>query len=162
MASARPEPGTGGPTVEFLRAKPVLKTGVIRYPTPFHQDYMYWLGAPKISVWLAIDDAQESNGCLKVLPGSHLLEMAHDEFEEKVGFDYRLRDEQVEAAARELGREAISLPLQSGGSIFFSDRLAHASHANTSGADRFSFIPTYRDGDVADDSKVWEVSLRTA
>lgn len=40
----------------------------------WHQDYSYWpLDAPRgITTWLALDDADEENGALAYVPGSHL------------------------------------------------------------------------------------------
>ena len=70
--------------LEFLSAKPVLKTGTVEFASPWHQDWMYWRGSTKISVWLAVDDATEENGCLKVLPGSHRHELDHGGHQEKV------------------------------------------------------------------------------
>jgi non-heme Fe2+,alpha-ketoglutarate-dependent halogenase len=40
----------------------------------WHQDCTYWPLTPTktITVWLAIDDADKENGCMEVVPGSHL------------------------------------------------------------------------------------------
>lgn len=40
---------------------------------PWHQDGQYWPIRPlaTCTVWLAVDDSLVSNGCLRVLPGSH-------------------------------------------------------------------------------------------
>eukprot|EP00494_Astrolonche_serrata_P002519 UN02525 len=40
--------------IEFLSTKPVIKTGVIKFSSPWHQDYKYWGGSPKISAWIAM------------------------------------------------------------------------------------------------------------
>lgn len=39
----------------------------------WHQDYAYWpLSAPcGVTFWLALDDADEANGCLRYIPGTH-------------------------------------------------------------------------------------------
>ncbi len=39
----------------------------------WHQDNGYWQFEPAaaVSMWLALDDADESNGCMWVIPGSH-------------------------------------------------------------------------------------------
>eukprot|EP00947_MAST-08B_sp_MAST-8B-sp1_P004502 g4502.t1 len=148
------------PSVEFLSAKPVCKTGKIKFASPWHQDWMYWTGAPKLSVWLAVDDAEEENGCLKVLPGSHSALLDHGSFAQKEGFDFRASDDAVDRMAADLGRSVVSVPLASGSAIFFSDMLAHASHPNTSGDDRYSLIPTYRSGQVDDTSSTWATSRR--
>lgn len=44
-------------------------------PTAFHLDVPYWsFAAPDaISIWVALDDATEANGCLYFVPGSHLV-----------------------------------------------------------------------------------------
>lgn len=43
-------------------------------PTAFHLDVPYWsFSSPDaISIWIALDDATEANGCLYFFPGSHL------------------------------------------------------------------------------------------
>jgi len=43
--------------------------------------------------------------------------------------------------------------------VFFSELAIHASHPNTSGADRWSLISTYRDASVKDDSTVWKIAM---
>jgi len=45
--------------------------------TPWHEDSSYWNGRADtmegiITVWLALDKATEENGCMRVIPGSHL------------------------------------------------------------------------------------------
>ena len=41
--------------------------------TPWHQDGEYWPIRPlaTCSVWVAVDESSEENGCLEVIPGSH-------------------------------------------------------------------------------------------
>lgn len=43
-------------------------------PTDWHQDHPYWpiiQPADLVSAWLALDDADEANGCMSMVPGSH-------------------------------------------------------------------------------------------
>lgn len=44
-------------------------------PTPWHQDFPYWpMKEPgALSCWLALDDVDESNGCMSFVPGTHRL-----------------------------------------------------------------------------------------
>jgi len=40
----------------------------------WHQDAPYWpilTGGRQITAWIALDDADESNGCMQMIPGSH-------------------------------------------------------------------------------------------
>lgn len=41
--------------------------------TPWHQDGEYWPIEPlaTCTVWIAVDDSHQQNGCLRVIPGSH-------------------------------------------------------------------------------------------
>ncbi|MDN4522974.1 phytanoyl-CoA dioxygenase family protein [Fictibacillus fluitans] len=48
-------------------------------PTPWHQDFPYWpmnreAGKKALSIWIALDDVDETNGCMKFLPESHRIE----------------------------------------------------------------------------------------
>jgi len=46
-----------GPDIEFLSVKAVFKNAKTTFNSPWHQDWHYWQGSPKISVWIALDDA---------------------------------------------------------------------------------------------------------
>lgn len=53
-----------------IQYKPPLKGG----PTMWHQDYPYWpvLDVPDlVSAWVALEDADEANGCMSMVPRSH-------------------------------------------------------------------------------------------
>jgi hypothetical protein len=43
------------------------------YETPWHQDGHYWPIRPlaNCTVWVALEDSDRGNGCLRVIPGSH-------------------------------------------------------------------------------------------
>jgi ectoine hydroxylase-related dioxygenase (phytanoyl-CoA dioxygenase family) len=83
--------------------------------TPWHQDGEYWPIDPlaTCTVWIAVDDSTQENGCLRVIPGSHLdkrlakhdennapglalnLELSADEFDESAAEDIVLQAGQV-------------------------------------------------------------------
>lgn len=44
-------------------------------PTPWHRDFSYWplRENTAVSAWIALDDVDESNGCMQFLAGSHRL-----------------------------------------------------------------------------------------
>ncbi len=50
------------------------KSAVGGKATPWHQDAEYWPIRPleTCTVWIAIDESNQENGCLQVVPGSHL------------------------------------------------------------------------------------------
>ena len=141
-----------GPSVEFLSAKAVFKNGVTKFPTPWHQDWYYWHGAPKLSVWIALDDATPANGCLKLIPGSYKKAMPNTLLQE-TKFANQIDDEHLK------GMPVETIDCKRGDAVFFSDLAVHSSHPNTSGEDRWSFISTYRDAAAKDEANVWDQSL---
>lgn len=142
-----------GPNVEFLSDKAVFKDAEKDFASPWHQDWSYWQGSHKISVWVALDDATPENGCLKLVPGSHHAAMVHDgDASDGLGFNHRLRSGAVDE------RNEISAPIAAGGAIFFHDLTLHASHPNTTGQDRWVWIPTYRDAQAEDPAYAWAVA----
>ena len=137
-----------GPNVAFLSAKAVFKNNATQFASPWHQDWFYWGGATKTSVWIALDDATIANGCLKVVPGSHTKVFDKQVVNDNT-FTNRIADADIE------GLEVRSLEAKAGDAIFFHDLLVHSSHPNTAGADRWSLIATYRDAALPDEANVW-------
>ena len=142
-----------GENVEFLSVKTAFKTASTRFATPWHKDRFYWFGSEKISVWLALDDATVENGCLKLIPGTHKRDFQRHDVKDEQSFERRIMDSDV------AGLPVVTVPVQRGGALFFSDATVHGSHPNTLGVDRWSFISTYRDASVRDDSDVWKSAL---
>jgi hypothetical protein len=144
-----------GPNVEFLSDKVVFKDGREDAPSPWHQDYPYWKGPHKLSVWIALDDATEDNGCLKLVPGSHGGEMAHANVQSQQGFGNRILD--VDETT------AVSAPVEAGGAVIFHDLTLHASHPNRTGADRWAVITTYRDATASEPEEMaWPAAMVVA
>ena len=96
----------------------------------WHQDASYWplSHAQTITVWLAIDDADTDNGCMKFLPGSHLH--GHLEYRESSSEEANVLDQTVEEIER-FG-EPIDVILSAGEISIHSDLLLHGSQANHS------------------------------
>jgi len=139
--------------VEFLSDKVVFKDTDRVFDSPRHQDWMYWRGDNKASVWVALDDATRENGCLKVLPGSHRAQVVHDGNDGNgYGFGHRLQRGSVDES------RAVTAQLEAGGAVFFHDLTLHASYPNTSKVDRWTWIPTYRDANADDPEYEWAVA----
>lgn len=134
-----------GPDIEFWSDKLVFKTSQIAFGTPWHQDYPYWRGAHKYSIWIALDDATPENGCLKMLPGSHKSLRDHNGIDsEGIGFTNRLKSGEVDE------KQAVTMAVAAGSAVIFHDLCLHASYPNPSGKDRWSLISTYRDASKDD------------
>ena len=142
-----------GPDIEFLSDKVVFKSAGTRAGSPWHQDWPYWYGQHKISVWIALDPATPENGCLKMIPGSHRKSVEHDGVAQAgEGFDRRLRPGAVDE------NQAVVLQCASGDAILFHDLTLHASFPNTSGQDRWSVISTYHNATKPDLEYTWSVA----
>ncbi len=74
-------------------------------PTPAHQDGFYFMLEPNeaVTMWLALEDVDEENGCVRYLPGSHLKGIRPHGRTQTLGFsqgllDYSSEDERNEVA----------------------------------------------------------------
>jgi hypothetical protein len=142
-----------GPNIEFLSDKVVYKNDATDFGSPWHQDWPYWRGSHKISVWVALDDVSPANGCLKVLPRSHAEFVAHDgDASDGFGFGHRLAPGAVDES------RAVIAQLEAGGAVFFHDLTLHSSYPNHAHADRWVWIPTYRDAQANDPDYPWAVA----
>ena len=98
---------------------------------PWHQDGQYWPIRPlaTCTVWIAIDASITANGCLRVIPGSHLrhqLRSHHRSDRSDVVLDQELdADAFDESTARDVA-------LQPGQMSLHDVYLIHGSRANTS------------------------------
>lgn len=96
----------------------------------WHQDGGFWPLEPMrvVSFWLALDPTDEENGCLRVVPGTHELDLK--EMHERADVDNVLGSEMdlsfVDADA------AVDIELAPGDIEIHHPNLIHGSHANTS------------------------------
>lgn len=112
----------------------------------WHQDAGYWPLTPSkaVTVWLAIDDADRENACMKFIPGSH--HYGH--------LTYQLTEEsdpsilnQVVPEAEKFGAPVYN-ELRAGQMSIHSDLLLHGSEANTSTRRRNGLAIRYTTADV--------------
>ncbi len=147
--------GILAPNIEFLSDKVVFKSEAMTFASPWHQDWHYWHGAHKLSIWVALDDATVENGCLKLFPGSHKSAIVHDgDASDGHGFGNRLRPGAVDESL------AVTAEIEAGGAVFFHDLTLHSSHPNRSGEERWVWIPTYRDAKAEDNDYPWAVAAK--
>lgn len=128
-----------GPNIEFISDKLVFKNAATDYASPWHQDWPYWGGCHKVSVWVALDDATPENGTLRVIPGTHRAALQHHDPGGGVAFSNRVGAAEIDESA------AVTATLEAGGAVFFHDLAVHGSHASVTQQDRWVWIPTYRD-----------------
>ncbi|WP_375444780.1 phytanoyl-CoA dioxygenase family protein [uncultured Fibrella sp.] len=110
----------------------------------WHQDYGYWykneflLPDQMMSVMVAITDANQENGCLQVIKGSHKMgRVEHGFAGEQVGASQRY----VDLALKTM--ELVFVELKAGDVLFFHSNILHRSEANLSDKARWSIISCY-------------------
>jgi ectoine hydroxylase-related dioxygenase (phytanoyl-CoA dioxygenase family) len=114
-------------------------------PFPWHQDTPYWaFGCDHVdrlvSVQIYLDDASTDNGCLWMIPGSHLHGVL-PVFEDRGVIGRLYTDlERFEGAAPE------PLEAPAGSAIFFHGDVVHGSRSNRSSASRRALVLTYQPG----------------
>ncbi|MGR3491039.1 MAG: phytanoyl-CoA dioxygenase family protein [Shimia sp.] len=106
---------------------------------PGHQDASFWALSPArtVTVWLAIDNADEGNSAMRFIPGSH----AHGKLKVEAPKGESVFHQQT-AGAEELGAPFTN-SLNAGQISLHADMLVHGSQPNTSGRRRCGFTLRY-------------------
>jgi len=134
-----------GPNILFWSDKVVFKTDDTDFGTPWHQDWPYWRGLHKITLWIALDDVDEANGCLQLVRGSHRDSLQHQEGNgPAASFGHQLAVSMIDPA------RVVTVPAPAGTAVAFHDLTAHASHPNRAHADRYALAITYKDAAAED------------
>jgi non-heme Fe2+,alpha-ketoglutarate-dependent halogenase len=132
--------------VEDILGEDILVDGTLVFYKPpqnssyvsWHQDSVYsgWHLTPSVSAWVALTPSRPSNGCMRVIPGSHkqgLLSHANAPSDSNLLF----RGEQVGAVDE---ASAVDVILQPGEMSLHHSTLIHGSNPNTSDEPRIGFI----------------------
>lgn len=112
----------------------------------WHQDASYWPLTPSkvVTVWLAIDDADVENACMRYIPRTHRL--GHLTYTLTEDDDSNVLNQTVEGAER-LGNP-VDVELKAGEASLHSDLLLHGSEANRSERRRCGLTLRYCPADV--------------
>lgn len=122
-----------------------------------HQDNYYLRVQPGscIAAWMALDDCDEENGCMRVVPGSHawplLCTVKADTTRSFTDVTVPIPD----------GTPIDAVTMRAGDVLFFNGQLVHGSFPNTS-ADRFrrSLIAHYIEGDSQQVAQWYSPAIR--
>lgn len=96
----------------------------------WHQDASYWPLSPSkaLTVWLAIDDADQENACMKFIAGSH--HKGHLTYRPSDAAEHNVLNQSIDNA--EQYGEVVLDELKAGQASMHSDLLLHGSEANQS------------------------------
>ena len=134
--------------VQHVRIKPpqgsqklTRKNSIILQPQAWHQDLSVLAEDANetdlLTVWVAVSDASEDMGCLKVIPESH----RRDDLMPHCPVDRQGPSIPDEYVPQEL---VTSLPVKAGSIILFHRRTIHGSHTNLSNKLRWSLDLRYQ------------------
>ena len=104
---------------------------------PWHQDCAYYQPSPNVilSAWIAVDESNRGNGCMRVLPGSHKRLYPHIRTPQAERFGLF-----VDSSGFDLS-EAVDIELKAGEFVFFNESILHSSTANRSSFRRLGITP---------------------
>ena len=112
-------------TPELFQDMALLKPPRCGSEKPWHQDCAYFNlpeGTTVVGVWVALDEATPENGCLHIIPGSHI---------EGPMIHFKRRDWQICDTDVPVARDTM-VPLKPGGCLFWHGLTHHGSPVNQS------------------------------
>ena len=130
-----------GGSVQLFEDEALYKPANNGGPIPWHQDNGYWRCQPAdlVSIWIALDDVDEENGCMYVIPGSHMSgQMKHSRSKTDDGNTSKiLLTTQIDES------KAVPIPLSAGYAMVFHCLTLHATLPNCSSRDRRAMVINY-------------------
>lgn len=133
-----------GPNIALFASHYICKMPFSGQPVLWHQDGSYWPLEPMevVTLWLAVDDSTPENGCMRVIPGTHHIDLVdhvvNNDVESVLGSE--IPAENVDESL------AVDLVLRKGGVSVHNPQIIHGSNANTSPNRRcgltIRYIPT--------------------
>ena len=132
-----------GPDIEAQGSHAIFKPARHGAATPWHQDEAYWsadLDYRSMSVWLPLQDVDESNGCMQFIAGSHLREIAKHQ---SINNDPRIHGLELAPDADVATDDPTICPLAAGGATFHPSRTLHFTAPNHSERPRRALIMVF-------------------
>lgn len=122
-----------------------------QHPTPPHQDNYYFnLAPPSVcTIWLALDDVDDENGCLRYVRGSHLSGFRPHERSRVLGFSQGISDYGPADEAAE-----VKVHAQPGDALVHHGNTIHRAEMNRSATrHRRAFAMVYRGASARRDER---------
>ncbi|HEY6333349.1 MAG TPA: phytanoyl-CoA dioxygenase family protein [Blastocatellia bacterium] len=146
--------------IQDLLGSDILVLGTLVFYKPprdnsyasWHQDSVYsgMHLTPSTSAWIALTPSNPSNGCMRVIPGSHKLgQLAHINSQDRSNL--LRRGEQLASVD---DSQAVDVILQPGEMSLHQSTIVHGSNPNTSDGPRIGFIVRFVTNRIEDRDKV--------
>jgi len=133
-----------GPDIGLWSSHFIAKEPFTGRATPWHEDSAYWNGRfdrldQIVTVWLALDATDQENGCMRVIPGTHLHGFSEYEHIDTAAntFASQIKPEQIDES------RAVYFELQPNQCSLHDGRIIHGAKANTSPRRRAGYTLRY-------------------
>ena len=125
---------------ELIGTQAFVKPGGIGLPAPFHQDNAYWCIKPAngITIWIALDQCDETNGMVKYIDSSHKIGVVNHIPSIAPGSSQIIEE-------KDLPEGNVFTPsLKPGDAAIHHTMNIHGSNPNNSGKQRRGFLICYK------------------
>lgn len=131
-----------GPNIGLWSSHFICKDPLQGRATPWHEDSKYWEGRLTrfdkiVTVWLAIDKSWKDNGCMRVIPGTHVNGFSDYEDVDRAANTFGTQIKQVDES------KAVYFELERGECSLHDSRIIHGATANTSQHRRCGYTMRY-------------------
>lgn len=131
-----------GPNIGLWSSHFICKDPYVGRATPWHEDSAYWKGRTDrsdkiITVWLALDRSNQENGCMRVIPGTHVNGFSEYEEVDKSQNTFGTQIKSVDES------RAVYFELEPGECSLHDSRIIHGAQANTSPYRRCGYTMRY-------------------
>ncbi len=142
-----------GPDIALFASHYISKPPGDGHPVLWHQDGSYWPLEPMevVSLWLAVDDSTPENGCMRVVPGTHDMEL-HEM--QRATDTPNVLSSQMDPDLVDEDR-AVDVDLKAGAVSVHHPNIVHGSNPNTSGQRRCGLTIRYIPATTRITSETW-------
>lgn len=139
-----------GPNIGLWSSHFICKEAFSGGRTPWHEDRAYWEGRFDrfdgiVTLWLAIDPAFKENGCMGVLPETHL---GTGKIYEKMDTDHKIFNLEIKDAEQLQEDQVVWFELKQGMYSLHDSRIVHGANANGSAYRRTGYTMRYFNTDL--------------
>ncbi|MEP6755277.1 MAG: phytanoyl-CoA dioxygenase family protein [Chthonomonadales bacterium] len=140
-----------GPDIILFSSHFIAKPKGDGKAVPWHTDGAYWSGRldpmEVITLWLAVDESSVGNGCMRVIPGSHLASPADLSSYSAVDKSTNVFDRQIDPSTID-NSKAVDLELKAGECHFHDSWTIHGSNPNHSDKRRCGYTMRFMPANV--------------
>lgn len=142
-----------GPNIGLFSSHFICKDPYVGRATPWHEDSAYWKGRADrydhiITVWLALDRSNRENGCMRVIPGTHMNGFSDYEAVDTANNTFSTQIKNVNES------DAVYFELETGECSLHDSRIIHGAEANKSPNRRCGYTMRYFSTNIKMNSKL--------